>query len=475
MGLKVAEKRTKPTYEQVQQERRERRLGSVRDGRCERCAAPVLLCRTRPPLSVAVVADPLPLVGPLEGYARAHGLMTWCLRRPFMSVAPDRLMFRCGGGASCRRDHDRVADHRCPDQKGRYKISMSDIYGTDRAAKRPEPRRDRWGRYVLPDPRSGEERSWQRVTTFCKVTTDQYNLTQWQLRTCAKGLSGREDLVALAATYDITEDAKKFNELCEEAKTAGGAKSAANTGTALHAMAEEYDETGDTEGIMPRYRPRVLQYAAALAEHGVHVVGDMIERIVCHTGYEVVGTLDRVFRLADGSYVIGDLKTGKNLSYSENEICVQTWLYAAGFNAHGVWDHDKQAWVDPGFTVREDISLVVHLPANNPEECAVYAADTGGTGRRGAELCHAVKAYRATKGTLTEYSGPPWATTGAAVRAASDPQAAQEMYASLIWKASSRERLIQIRDLLRTAGLWDAGYADLCRARAEELAADDIH
>lgn len=448
----------RPTYEQVQEERKERSRGAARMDVCDRCQAPVLKGETRPPASVKVMADPRVLVGPLEGYARQHGLMTYCLRRGALSALPDRIVWRCPAytrRVACRSQHDVVAEHRCPDQKGRYKAGMADIYGTERAAKRPEPKRDRYGRYVLPDPRSGEERSWQRVTTFCKITTDQYNLSKWQLRTCAKGLSEREDLVALASTYDITEDAKKFDELCEEAKTAGGAKSAANTGTALHGMTERFDDTGNTEGIPGKYLPRVMQYADALEERGVVVVPEMIERIVCHTGYEVVGTLDRVFKLDDGDYVIGDLKTGKNLTYSQNEIAVQLYLYAVGFNTHGVWDHVSEAWVDPGFKVREDYALTVHLPANNPDECSVYRTDIGRTGSHGAALCEEVKKYRARKGTLTEYTGIGVQPSG---------------WEQLIETARDRAALIEIRDDLKLRGLWDAKYALLCSSKAERLA-----
>lgn len=450
--------RPRASYAEVQDERKDRARGAVREGFCQRCRAPVLRGETRPPLSVKVEADGLPLVGELEAHARAHGLMTWCLRRSWMSVAPERLMWRCAGGETCQREHDVVAEHRCSDRKGRYKISMSDIYGSKRAArKRPEVERGRWGWYKIKDPRTGEVDIFQRVTTFCKITTDQKNLTDWQLRVCAKGLSKREDLVALAATYDVTEDSKKFNELCETAKEAGGGKSAANTGTALHGMAEEFDFRGDLQEVPAKYRPRILQYAAALEDHGIQVVDDMIERTVIHTGYEVAGTFDRIFRLQDGSYVIGDMKTGKNLDYAKNEIAVQCFLYAAGFNAHGVWDPEHKRWEDPGFKVREDIALVVHLPANNPDECTMYRSDLAGTGKRGAALCHEVKAYRKAEGALVEFTG------------AAPSQDAKGMFSALIAKARDRSRLIEIRDDLRAAGLWSPQYAALCKARAAEI------
>ena len=48
-------------------------------------------------------------------------------------------------------------------------------------------KRDRYGRYVLPDPDTGEERSWQRMTRLTKMLTDSYNIDRWRLRQTAAG------------------------------------------------------------------------------------------------------------------------------------------------------------------------------------------------------------------------------------------------------------------------------------------------
>ncbi len=47
---------------------------------------------------------------------------------------------------------------------------------------RPEPKRDRWGRYLIVPTAGGKARSHTRVTTFAKSIADTYNLTEWAKR-----------------------------------------------------------------------------------------------------------------------------------------------------------------------------------------------------------------------------------------------------------------------------------------------------
>src|SRR5690606_4192456 len=49
--------------------------------------------------------------------------------------------------------------------------------------------RDRWGRYLLPDPQTGEIRPFTRTTTLAGTITDTYGIHRWEPRGVARGLA----------------------------------------------------------------------------------------------------------------------------------------------------------------------------------------------------------------------------------------------------------------------------------------------
>src|SRR5437870_10706498 len=106
---------------------------------------------------------------------------------------------------------------------------------------RGEPNRDRWGRYLLPDPETGEELAWTRVTTVSGILSDRYNLELWAQRMVALGLAKRSDLLALVKTNaraSATPNGKRtLNRVVKDALEAGNSEQRANLGTAIHAAA----------------------------------------------------------------------------------------------------------------------------------------------------------------------------------------------------------------------------------------------
>ena len=81
---------------------------------------------------------------------------------------------------------------------------------------RPEPPMDQWGRYKIPDPITGKDRSWTRATTWAKTVADTHALTKWELRMAAIGLARRPDLLmGVAGVLDPDGDKgkKKINEI----------------------------------------------------------------------------------------------------------------------------------------------------------------------------------------------------------------------------------------------------------------------
>lgn len=249
----------------------------------------------------------------------------------------------------------------------------------------PEPDRDRWGRYLIMGT------AHTRATTFAKLGANTKAIEAWNERNVIRGLTLRPDLLMLANGLEVKRDRNDLNSIAAQAKDAAGSKVAANIGTAYHAFGERIDAgLHGLEAVPDAYRERVHQYVATVRGAGLSTRPEWIERTTAVRADQVgaplpvAGTLDRIFQLPDGSLVIGDLKTGSDLSYGEMEIEVQLALYAHGVNTHGLFDWNTKTWqryagvsnaLGADFLkVRTDIAIVVHLPADG-DGCTLYVAD----------------------------------------------------------------------------------------------------
>lgn len=263
----------------------------------------------------------------------------------------------------------------------------------------PDPERDRWRRYlILGQPHT-------RTTTFVKSASSTFTLNQWQQRMTVKGLTLRPDLLALAHGLDVKTDKQQLNSIAEQAKEAAGQKVAANLGSAYHAFSERLDAGLITlADIPPVYRHRLEQYQDVIRRAGLTTRPEWIERTTAvradqvSAALPVAGMLDRIWQLPNGELVIGDLKTGSDLSYGWGEITAQLAVYAHGVNTHGLFDWNRKVWqqhVDvPGgmmpMNVRTDFAIVMHLPADG-DGCTLYRVDLVAGWRR-AQICGHVMA-----------------------------------------------------------------------------------
>jgi hypothetical protein len=261
-------------------------------------------------------------------------------------------------------------------------------------------KRDRWGRYLLPHPRSGREQGWTRVTTFCKTISDTFTLSQWSQRMVAKGLALRPDIFAMVAATPL-EDRSTLNDLTEKAKEAAGAKSAASLGTALHAFTEAHDR-GERPVVPDPWDKDLAAYDAALTAYGIEIEPGMIERIVINVRFGVAGTFDRIVRMASRpcpkcgkTLRIGDLKTGRSLEYGWNEISIQLALYAY---ADGIFDHATGEY-EPMPDVCKHKGVVIHLPVGQAQ-ATIYSVDLE-QGIKAAELAAAVRDWRKVRDLAT--------------------------------------------------------------------------
>ena len=252
----------------------------------------------------------------------------------------------------------------------------------------PEAKRDRYGRYLLKDPRTGqyktgrggEPEGFTRATTFNKTLSDTYALSQWGKRNVMVGAAKRPDLVAQAFGKDVRADKKHLDQLVGQATEAAGDKVGANLGTALHEMTEQLDAGSLVLGEAPVAQlPELTAYMQRVHSVGMTFRREWIERTTMTSlvGEDVAGTFDRIGTLTDGSNIIVDLKTGRDpMTYGDREIAIQLLVYALGVNQFGIYDWNRDEWEQQGPQVREDLALVIHLPAQrddgSPAFCDLY-------------------------------------------------------------------------------------------------------
>lgn len=248
---------------------------------------------------------------------------------------------------------------------------------------RQEAPKDRWGRYLIVDP-NGKQRSYTRVTTIAKATSEEGALKAWSNRMVATGLVRRPDLLAAASAK--LDDKGGLSKICDQAIDAAGAHSRANLGVALHALTEQLD-LGNKVEILDTLKPDIAAYRATCQQNGIEFIRDHIEQVVINDTLEYAGTLDRVVRIGDQQY-IADLKTGADLSYAWREIACQLAMYADAEHAYD-WHSGTR---NPMPTVDQDRGIVIHLPAGTGK-CELYWVNLN-DGRYGYQLAMSVRNWR---------------------------------------------------------------------------------
>lgn len=337
-------------------------------------------------------------------------------------------------------------------------------------------KRDRWGRYLLPPLKGGgKDRGWTRATTFAKSISDTYVLSQWGARMAIKGLASRPDLYALTASTPL-DDRDKLNGIVETCKEVAGAKASASLGTALHSFTEAADRGEDVPS--GPWDPEIKAYRELVTAFGLEFRPELIERIVIVERYGVAGTFDRIARLtrplsfklpgrktavtlSAGSWVVVDLKTGRDLSYGMNEIAIQLGLYA---EADAMWNR-KDGTYEPMPEVSRDVALVIHLPVGEGK-AELIAVDIE-QGRTAAKLCALVRDWRKVRAL----------STVVAVAGDDDPQIAAARahgarvatWTERVQAATSKAELSSIWKEATAAGQWTAALAELGRQQISKF------
>ena len=270
------------------------------------------------------------------------------------------------------------------------------------------------GAPMWTDPETGKNIRGSRPSGWGKLLDDESALTNWRIDIACIGVAQSPALAAKWSVIDF-EDRKTRGNLREEAIQGGRGNEASDTGTALHAMSVRYEDPAD-EWVPPeQYVPDLEAYMTEIRRYGLESI--MYEVAIVNSERKAAGTADRIYQttvplqtpdgewLDEGTYVIGDLKTGKKLDFSLPGYSVQMAIYAEGI----LWDvaNDRPSVEQP--EINQKWGLLVHLPVGHAV-CEMLWVDLE-IGAYGAYLVQEVRKWRSLwrKG---EYDAPVAASPG---------------------------------------------------------------
>lgn len=329
---------------------------------------------------------------------------------------------------------------------------------------RPEPDRDRYGRYVLPDA-NGRKVAWTRATTVVGALKDLNGLIGWKRRKVAEGLAVAPELlgripdlaaaIEAAADWRDARDAKQaLDALCDEAAHAAGADAGSETGTQAHTLTE-YADAGRLDEVRHLASESELADLAAYMntcdQAGIVRPEKWIERIVVNSTTESAGTFDRLVRLADGRLVVADVKSQQSVDFGWLEICCQLAQYA---NADGMVDPVSGVLEPMPSDLDKTTGLVMHVPVG-AARCDLYEIDLT-VGWQAAQVAAEVRRLRARSKTL----GWPYVAR---------PIAPTTHELQLISSAGHPDALTALWRDLSSRGLWTEEHTRAAAARKAEL------
>lgn len=252
----------------------------------------------------------------------------------------------------------------------------------------------RWDRYARP---SG----------FGKDLDDEDALNRWRLDRAIEGVATTPSLAAAIAANIGRSEGRK--ERREKAISIGRGEEAADLGTALHAMAHRLETDPGFRAPEP-YDADLAAYLTALDGAGLESV--FCEVHLCSDAWRAAGTADRIYRLSrelrlpsgeriePGTLVIGDLKTGKKLTYNVPGFAIQLAIYCDSVFYDIVTD-ERTPLPD---NLHTGWGLLVHLPVAE-QRCDLHWVDLE-SGREGARIVQAVRAWRKRDDFLVPFAFP---------------------------------------------------------------------
>lgn len=336
---------------------------------------------------------------------------------------------------------------------------------------RPEPKRDGYGRYVLPSPEGGRA-AYSRATTVVAALKDLNNLIGWKQRMTAVGLARRAELADVVLEInDAIELAGKdwkaakplkdeLASVIEQLMHAAGADRGSLAGTEAHTLSE-WDDAGRLSEVVALATRAQLDdldaYRACMDAARIERPIEYIERIVINTEVESAGTFDRLLRLPDGRLVVGDLKSQQNLDFGFLEIACQLAQYA-----YAEWMVDGEQLVAMPAELDKTVGIVMHAPVGSGT-CALYEVDLE-AGWRAARVAHDVRRLR----KMSKALGRAWTAPAPGPTRVGDAHLLH-----LIATAQTRKSLTALwRDRTRRGLAWTDEMTAAAQARMAVLATE---
>ena len=274
-----------------------------------------------------------------------------------------------------------------------------------------------------------------RPSGLGKQIEDGTNLARWGERMVAVGGAHPDAanllarMAALGACPDSDEAAewrREADSIAAELKRLARAHEAAERGTHMHAVVEDFDlgrnpvariEAGEDLGLPGAVQRAMLEaWRQALAAAGLEVLA--VERTCVNDKLRVAGTLDAIVRatrslqlafpddgevivIPAGTVLLLDLKTGRmradraGLPLWWHSYAVQCWAYAssAPYNPDAEWGGERGEWP---WEIDQGVALIAHLPVDEALDgeavCRLIPIRLE-PARRAAGLCVQAKAW----------------------------------------------------------------------------------
>jgi len=332
---------------------------------------------------------------------------------------------------------------------------------------RPEPERDRYGRYVLPDPATGRRQSWTRATTLKDALKDKEGLIGWKQRMAAVGLAKLPDLgeqvlqlhEQIEACGEDWRAAKEPKEalkgILAELHHAAGGDEGSERGTQAHTLTE-YADAGRLDEVRHLATESELAdlqaYLDCCDAAGIVRPPEWIERIVVNLEVGSAGTFDRLVYLPDGRLVCADVKSQQDFSFGFLDATAQMGQYV---NADAMWDDETKSWVPLPAELDKKTGIIMHVPVGKAT-CELYEVDLE-EGWESAQVAYQVREKRSRSKVMGWPYTPP----------KSAPQGDQFM--QLIRSAGHPDALVALWRDLDGRGLWTPEHTKAAAARKAQL------
>jgi len=316
------------------------------------------------------------------------------------------------------------------------------------------------GEPMIPNA-DGKVERFARCSSLGTVLDEQSGLNNWLTSKALEGAARDQSILARALASSPYEDHKSdWTRIREDAIQAGRGAFRADVGTAVHAMADrfEQDDTYDPGGT---YTPALEAYTKALAAVGLK--SQFFEAKLVNDERKVAGSADRIVEttlplvapdgtvIPPGELLIGDMKTGKSLEFSIPGYAIQLAAYA-GAVLYDVVENVRL----PTPQIRQDWAVIFHLDVETAH-CEMLWVDLA-VGRFGADLAEAVKEWRRAWRRKSDYKAsvvPVLVADTAMEPSPGSPTPAHDLVCQTCtrpdpsdlagWQAFHRERLTAIR------------------------------